>query len=645
MKSSSLLLAVASCLPLVSAQTPGSNPSPAASAFNWSSITPSEKLEYHDCFSVFKCARLLVPLNYYNSSDTRQAAIAIQKLPAQVPSTDPTFGGSVFLNPGGPGEAGNTFVSGYGGFIQGVIDTPKKKHYEIIGFDPRGVGESTPKANCFTDNPLARPGIGDNYKGTFRLAFGNSYLTYDLAQQKALALACATDDAKHPIMEFMDTQSVTEDLVHAIDAIEAERDASASKRGLENHIRRESANGKARFNYVGFSYGTTLANYFVSLHPERAGKVVFDGVQDADDYANGPGWLKSTQDMDTIIENFLESCFKAGPKLCALTRSTDKSSQDTKDRFYNGLDAIDEAPIPYLDQYGNIGAIVGDDVRLATGTMAYSPVSLYQPFSAVLNYAIIGNPGPLIYVLESTGAEIAPQAYCNVNGSTAADPFTDITGFEALAGVLCLDGESVVNKTTSYWSDYIQEQLGISKIYGTAWSTLRFSCSNWPFKHQGKRFTGPFTTKTPSLNSTTGPQYPFLFLSSRYDPVTPLDAARRMAKGHPGSQVVVQESTGHTALIAAQSNCTYAIVAKYFLDGTVPSKETVCQENCGPWDAGCTAQPPGTIPNTTAAAGSGVEKRATQLGMDVRDIYHENYDWSKFKVRKSLIGVERPTVR
>lgn len=81
---------------------------------DWDAITPSRELLYTECFDgLMKCARLLVPMDWskHNTScsgiwdDEDTVAIAITPLPAAVPRSDPTFGGTVLWNPGGPGGA------------------------------------------------------------------------------------------------------------------------------------------------------------------------------------------------------------------------------------------------------------------------------------------------------------------------------------------------------------------------------------------------------------------------------------------------------------------------------------------------------------------------------------------------------------
>jgi hypothetical protein len=75
---------------------------PAAKPFSWEDIKPSKSLEYHDCGDGFQCTRLEVPMDY-NQTDTtrgRTFALAIVRIPAQVPIDDLRYGGAMLINPG-----------------------------------------------------------------------------------------------------------------------------------------------------------------------------------------------------------------------------------------------------------------------------------------------------------------------------------------------------------------------------------------------------------------------------------------------------------------------------------------------------------------------------------------------------------------
>jgi pimeloyl-ACP methyl ester carboxylesterase len=258
----------------------------------WKDVTPSRDLVYTDCYnSKLKCARLILPLNWLDSTNNHTVIVSIVKLPAIVAEDDATFGGAIITNPGGPGEAGTEFIVDYGHRLRSVADKPGKRHYEIISFDPRGIGHSEPAANCFPDSML------DRVVSTFETrANGASYrgldaVPYGLAMQEMYGRRCKEADSRLDggIFEYMSTASVARDVIELVDKI-----AEARAKNLVNddpsriELRRRMAGDVNRVQYWGFSYGTVLGNVLASMFPERVGRIVLDGVVDAEDYVAGP---------------------------------------------------------------------------------------------------------------------------------------------------------------------------------------------------------------------------------------------------------------------------------------------------------------------------------------------------------------------
>ena len=267
-------------------------------SFDWTRITPSKILEYHPCYDGFQCARLTVPLDWQNASDPRIAAIAIIKLPAAVPDSDPSFAGPVLTNPGGPGASGIELALRDSRRVQGIIDKPGKRHYEIISFDPRGIANSWPRANCLPGNDLARDAFAYELRGVGSLNGSTSALPHVLALHGGFGSQCdALNETGEPaaeIMGFMSTPSVCRDMVQIIDKTDQLRKREAGEEDDEEEERLELKKRETRdedvprLQYLGYSYGTLLGNYFASMFPERVGRLVLDGVADAIDYSSGP---------------------------------------------------------------------------------------------------------------------------------------------------------------------------------------------------------------------------------------------------------------------------------------------------------------------------------------------------------------------
>ena len=104
-------------------------------------MEPSRQLEWTSCYSGNKCARLLLPLDY-DTPDGPTTAIAIRIIPA----TDlDNYRGTIFLNPGGPGGSGLGLIERTGANISRIVGPS----FDVLSFDPRGIGRTTPQASCF----------------------------------------------------------------------------------------------------------------------------------------------------------------------------------------------------------------------------------------------------------------------------------------------------------------------------------------------------------------------------------------------------------------------------------------------------------------------------------------------------------------
>lgn len=194
--------------------------------FEWSSITPSHDLEYHDCHDGLKCARLILPLDWkdgtnlggdkYNSNNT--VIIAIAKAPAVVNVSDPAYGGTIITNPGGPGVSGVGQIVATGKQLRDGLNIAGKKHYDMLSFDPRGIANSEPHVDCF----------GTNHKGRYAQALESNAIGALDVSPAALALAVASAkkdserciNANRHILPYIGTPNVARDILAIIDKIE-----------------------------------------------------------------------------------------------------------------------------------------------------------------------------------------------------------------------------------------------------------------------------------------------------------------------------------------------------------------------------------------------------------------------------------------
>ncbi|HUR73941.1 MAG TPA: alpha/beta hydrolase [Sporichthya sp.] len=193
-----------------------------------------------------RCGMLRVPLNHA-APDGRKIKVAVSRIKATAPAAERQ--GPLLVNPGGPGGSG----LGLAAYLAGALPKRIASTYDIIGFDPRGVGDSRPALKCkrgYAKGP--RPAF-DPVTGP-RQAPGPNEIRW-LKRSKAYAAGCAKHNGD--LLPFLRTE-------------DAARDMDVLRQAL----------GADKINYYGYSYGTYLGSVYATLFPTHTRRLVFDGVVD-----------------------------------------------------------------------------------------------------------------------------------------------------------------------------------------------------------------------------------------------------------------------------------------------------------------------------------------------------------------------------
>ncbi|KAM0287936.1 hypothetical protein ACHAQH_000001 [Verticillium albo-atrum] len=441
-------------------------------AFDWSSVTPSQQLQCHECYDGFKCARLKVPLDWTatNSSKCatsfRWATIGIVNLPATVPETDPSFGGTILVNPGGPGGAGTEMVLELGIYLRSVLEGERR--YEILGFNPRGVALSTPRADCYNDD-LKRAADILQKDGMPSIASGADSLEYHFQAAKGLSEICA-EAGQDSIFNYMSTASVARDMLEIVDRVDELRHNGST---AVNDAGREVP----RLQYLGVSYGTVLGNTFASMFPGRVGRMVLDGVADADDYMSGT-WAKNLNDAELVVDRFYETCFDAG-SFCALKHASDNNAADIRKRVDDFIQSLVKTPVVTVYQ-GRVRFITSLIVRDTIRRALYSPIKAYEGLSVALAESLAGNHSLL---LQSPAVNEYQREDVCVELVDSYPPLNFTWDSEAGMGVLCGDSAFNAGERNVSWAENIVKRLDAqSPTAGEPWSRIPLSCSGWKFR-------------------------------------------------------------------------------------------------------------------------------------------------------------------
>ncbi|CAG8973623.1 hypothetical protein HYALB_00002188 [Hymenoscyphus albidus] len=560
-----------------------------ASEWSFDEITPSEKLEWHPCYrdiGTYKCARLTVAMDYHRplnaSPDNPKVHVALLLVPGIHTGPKPYSMSPLLINPGGPGGSG-TFAALYlGKALQTIVGVDQ----DIIGFDPRGIGATTPRADCFSfpiddDHEQEDYVSGAFHRDVWTLSgrelglinsSSESLKKIDVRARAKARLCEQKDNLKgdDSIFRHISTPTVARDMIIIVDAW----DEWAESLDVDDEMVDDEATSKDTNNldtkgklvYWGFSYGTLLGATFASMFPDRVGRVVLDGVCDADYYV-GPGWKGSLRDTDAVSNSFSQYCHQAGRK-CALWRKGD-SVEDVDNRLQQVMISIKDEPITLIDPNSKVPLIItNEDFRSLMFVILYSPTANFHILAMVADLLYRG----LYDILEQIfKVSLDLQPFCG-----AAPPAMSYPN-EAQLAIMCSDKRYVLNETLPNLES-LYEELATKSSWADIWMTLMIGCDRWrikaidpPMRWDDNPAHAPKPIKT---------SFPLLFIGNTADPVTPLHAAFKMAGKFEESGLIEQESEGHCSL-AAVSLCTMGKVRSYFRDGVVP---TVPSEAEGKWD-------------------------------------------------------------
>ncbi|KAI1104883.1 alpha/beta-hydrolase [Jackrogersella minutella] len=552
----------------------------------WSDITPSEKLTWQPCFAIygddFQCARLTVPMDYHRplneSADNPKVHIALVLKPGIKRTDDPSSysDSPLLLNPGGPGGSGANFALTTAPMIQIAVGRDR----DVIGFDPRGVGATTPKADCFAvpDDPFGIAGRNVAYLNRIGwLTSGhdvgivnssNVALSKLNARSKALSKLCKRVDETEgdsSILRYSNTPNVARDMLSIVHAWDEWRSASEVRRAKcmqkpESEDERRRADTKiaakdstrGKLVYWGFSYGTLLGATFASMFPDKVGRVILDGVVDADHYV-GPVLDNAIMDTDAIWEKFFIYCADAGPQ-CQFSQLGDKP-EDVKRRFEDIMSWLEKEPAIVLPPQMNLPILVtASDYKMMIFSSLYAPINGFPTVAILLKALADGQ-------LDKITTVSSPTIFCqNLTLPQWPDDAQKVIG--------CSDKRYKLNDDLESLQKRFEEMANFSS-FADVWMNVGFNlgCNGWDIE-----------TKDPPMRWDDNPahkqepietDFPVLFLSNNLDPVTPLRSALKMARKFAGASIVEQKAEGHCT-VSCTSLCTIGHIRAYLDQGVLP---------------------------------------------------------------------------
>ncbi|MET7760568.1 alpha/beta hydrolase [Streptomyces sp. NPDC005393] len=363
--------------------------------------------------SDWECATLKAPLDY---AKPKGETIDLAMIRAKATGPGKRIGSLVF-NFGGPGGSGVSSLPGFAGDYSKL-----RSRYDLVSFDPRGVGESA-GVKCQSDKEIEASDAVDSTPD-------------DGAETKA-----ATADARKFIAACKKHSGAV--LPH-VDTVSAARDMDLMRQVL----------GDRKLSYFGISYGTELGGVYAHLFPGHVGRAVLDAVVDPTEDPE-QGSYGQAKGFQLALDNYLKDCAKKGP---ACPAGDDPAAGD--DKIVAFLKRLDKKPLSTesgrkLTQDGALGGIAA--ALYDRESWKYLTLGLQEAMN-------LGKGNLLLAMSDSMSGRDEDGRYSNINAANMA--------------INCVDD------TQRYTITDVKAQLPrfrkASPVFGEylAWGML--GCTDWP---------------------------------------------------------------------------------------------------------------------------------------------------------------------
>lgn len=459
-----------------------------------------------------QCGTLVVPLDYERpfQPGAATAHLALIRFPARKNKV-----GSLVVNPGGPGASGVELAE------RNVdhLPEPLRDSFDLVGFDPRGVGASTPTVRCATDEeadrlrtqplldvaPAGAPGVDYSPDGVVR----------NEARITEYVQSCV-DRTGADVLANVGTANVVKDL----DALRA-------------------ALGEAKLTYLGYSYGTEIGAAYAEAYPQNVRAMVLDGAIDP-----------SADPIDEMVAQAaaFQAAFDDYAAECAASSNCPLGSDPAKAvTVYRSLvDPLVDRPAPTSDPRG----LSYKDAITGTIAALYTANWWSQLTDALSALADGDEADELLALADSYLARDSEGHYANF--------------MDAFAAVSCVD--SVWPSDRGAWAsaDARMRQAAPFQSYGTFTGHAPIgTCGLWPVPPTSR----PHTAAAPGLPTV-------LVVSTTGDPATPYQAGVDLAE-HLSGVLLTYEATQHTVVLDGNS-CVDDIVTDYLVNGASPAPGSRC---------------------------------------------------------------------
>ena len=490
-----------------------------------------QDLTWTDCTdeatgTAFQCATVTVPLDY-DHPQGKTITVSLKKLP----STSPSPRGSVFLNPGGPGGSGISAIESQADLYKSGDLSEVLANYDVIGFDPRGVGQSTP-ITCWTPEDVQAILAGQAEIPSLSTPGSAADI---VAQGSREATACEEHTEVPEILDHADTRSVARDM-DVMRALVGDKD----------------------LNYLGVSYGTYLGAVYTELFPDNIGRVVLDSAMDPTLSRQG-SFEGDAAAWEQTLRTYIES--QQGQAGFPLSGTTDEAIAQFA-AFLDGLDA-DPLTVSGSEETLNRTKAVSSISALASSSPDKWPLlteGLAQAMNAHDGTALVRN-----------------AASVSASSNSVPPPTTEKQVVERLraryvfSANRCLDFPDAGNEAS--WDAALASYRRNYPVFHSSLPQMDAFCHGWGH-----------TSKTKAVDVDVEATNPVLVVGILHDPQTPYAWSKALVSRLRNSHLLSVDMYGHVA--TGQNSCTTAKIGDFLVNGTLPSDGEVCAADPEPQAGG-----------------------------------------------------------
>ena len=480
----------------------------------------NQDIDWQDCSNettTFQCGTVTVPVDYEHP-DGKTISIAVKKLPALDGDAEH---GSLFLNPGGPG------ISGVEAVEEKVSTFPEelRSAYDIIGFDPRGVGQSTP-ITCWTDDEINQSLNGTSNKIPEIMAT-DVLFSKDSSAQKRIdrgasnAARCAKHSQVPELLDHVGTRNVARDL----DVLRA-------------------TNGNATLNYLGMSYGTYIGALYADLFPGHVGRTVLDSAMDPSKRLADQIRAEQVTFKEGVLRQYVEHC--QAQSACPLTGSTDEAVA----QLAAFVDDLDKTPLTAPDSDTTINTQDATDIiqQLAVAQPDW------ETLTAMLTPAMTNHDGTLMIK--------AKQGSNKSSTMTAKAAISVANTMVASVAVICNDTPDTGGTASELDAQAAAEEKTYPFFGGTS-NAMEAYCRGW-----GHRGT------TPPQEARAEGSAPILVVGITGDTQTLYSWVQNLTGQLDNNRLLTVEGYGHGAF--NRNTCARTAITGFLVNGTMPDEGTTC---------------------------------------------------------------------